>query len=152
MGSNATVGALTDIHSTAQNPVGTLKEENGKVYIYLIGVANNVVGAWVTYDETGQTTLLAANAVGPVAVSMAAILAGQYGWFCRKALSVPANLAANSADNSGQLGREGADGVAGDGRAAGDAIIGAVARAATTAAATVAVQIDFPYVNDATGS
>lgn len=42
----------------------------GNEYIYLKGVASTIVGSWVTYDETGLTTLLAANAKGPVAVSM----------------------------------------------------------------------------------
>jgi hypothetical protein len=150
--SNATVGAITDIHTVAQNPLGSIKNEGGKEYVYLQGIGSTVAGAWVTYDEAGLTALLAANAVGPVAVAMAATVASTYGWYCRKALSVQANVAASSADNSGQLGREGADGVAGDGRAAGDAINGAWARAATTAAATIAVQIEYPFVNDCTGA
>lgn len=43
----------------------------GDEYIYLKGVASTVVGSWVNYDETGTTTLLPANAIGPVAIAMA---------------------------------------------------------------------------------
>lgn len=152
MFSGAVVGALTDVHDSALNPVGTRRIEAGDEYIYLKGVASTVLGSWVTYDEVGATALLAANAVGDVAVAMAAIVADKYGWYCIKALSVPASIAANCADNAAGIGREGADGVAGDGRAAGDAIIGAVTRAATTSAAVIACQISYPKVNDATGS
>lgn len=51
-------------------------------FIWLKGVANTVVGSWVTYDaDDGSTTLLAANAIGPVAVAMSANVANQYGWY-----------------------------------------------------------------------
>jgi len=50
------------------------------------------------------------------------------------------------------LGREGADGVCGDGRASGDQLIGAISREATTNAAVATVQINYPYATDALGS
>jgi hypothetical protein len=51
-------------------------------FIYLLGVANTAIGSWVTYNlDDGSTTLLAANAIGPVAVSMSANVASQYGWY-----------------------------------------------------------------------
>lgn len=54
---------------------------NGE-FIYLQGVANTVVGSWVTYNPDDFTTaLLAANAIGPVAVAMAATVAGENGWY-----------------------------------------------------------------------
>ena len=38
-------------------------------FIYLKGVASCATGSWVTYNmDDGSTTLLAANAIGPVAV------------------------------------------------------------------------------------
>lgn len=42
----------------------------GNEYIYLKGVASTIVGSVATYDEDGTTTLIVANAIGPVAVSM----------------------------------------------------------------------------------
>ncbi|TPK16667.1 hypothetical protein FJ872_17855 [Mesorhizobium sp. B2-5-9] len=51
-------------------------------FIYLKGAASTVVGSWVTYNaDDWSTTLLAANAIGPVAVAMSANVASQYGWY-----------------------------------------------------------------------
>jgi hypothetical protein len=116
------------------------------------GVASTVAGSWVTYDEAGVTALLAANAKGPVAVSGGATVANKFGWYCVFApVGVSAQLAANCADNA-LIGREGADGVAGDGRTAGDEIYNAITRGSTSSAAAATVQIMFPHVDDANGS
>jgi hypothetical protein len=51
-------------------------------FIYLKGAANTAIGSWVTYNsDDNSTTLLAANAIGPVAVAMSANVASQYGWY-----------------------------------------------------------------------
>ncbi|MBN9550851.1 MAG: hypothetical protein J0H31_18780 [Alphaproteobacteria bacterium] len=51
-------------------------------FIYLKGAANTAIGSWVTYNaDDNSTTLLAANAIGPVAVAMSANVANQYGWY-----------------------------------------------------------------------
>jgi hypothetical protein len=52
-------------------------------FIYLKGVASTVVGSWVTFNQDDNTTaLLAANAIGPVAVAMSANdAATSYGWY-----------------------------------------------------------------------
>lgn len=51
-------------------------------FIYLKGLDSTVVGSWVTYNQDdNSTTLLAANAIGPVAVAMAASVTGKYGWY-----------------------------------------------------------------------
>lgn len=51
-------------------------------FIYLQGVASTVVGSWVTFNaDDGTTALLAANAIGPVAIAMSANVASQYGWY-----------------------------------------------------------------------
>lgn len=144
-------GDTSEVDSSAQHQVGTKAfDTDGNEYVYLKGVANTVAGSWVTYDEAGVTALLAANAKGFVAVAMAAIVAAKYGWYLIRG-TADAKMAANCGDNA-LIGREGADGVAGDGRAAGDEIIGAMSREATTDAALAAVQVSYPFVNDATGS
>lgn len=150
---SATVGQITDVHDSALNPVGTVAFDNeGNMYRYMKGVASTVQGSWVTFDEAGATTLLAANAKGPVAVAMAAIVANKFGWYCIVSFTQSAVLAANCADNAA-LGREGADGVAGDGRAAGDEIYNAISRGATAgASALTAVQFAHPFVDDANGA
>lgn len=151
---NAAVGAVTDIHTEAKVAVGTrMRGDDGNEYIYLKGVASTVAGFWVTYDEAGVTTALVINAIGPVAVAMAATVAATWGWYCVDApVGVLALVAANSADNT-TIGRETTDGYAGDGRAAGDEILNCIARGATAgAAALTTVQFSYPFVNDKTGS
>lgn len=140
------------VDTTAKVSLGTrARDRNGNEYIYMLGVGSTVAGSWVTFDETWTTTLLAANAIGPVAVAMAATVANTYGWYCVYG-TVPARLAANCADNA-RLGRETTDGLAGDGRAAGDEIYGAISRGSTAgAAALTTVQIYYPFVDDANGA
>lgn len=59
-----------------KRPLGTRVKASHATYgvgefIYLLGAASTAVGEWVTLNlETGATTLLAANAIGPVGVSM----------------------------------------------------------------------------------
>lgn len=74
--------------STVQNhPLGTIVQAVDPTYgagefIYLAGAENTAVGSWVTYLlDDGSTALLAANAIGPVGVSMSANLDSQYGWY-----------------------------------------------------------------------
>lgn len=51
-------------------------------FIFLKGVASTAVGSWVTYNaDDHSTALLAANAIGPVAVAMAATVADEAGWY-----------------------------------------------------------------------
>lgn len=68
-------------------PLGTIVTAADPTYgtgefIYLKGVASTEVGSWVTYNaDDNSTTLLAANAIGPVGVAMSANVASQYGWY-----------------------------------------------------------------------
>ena len=149
----ATRGDLGTVYTEAIVPVGSVSpgidaSGNYAEYVFLKGVASLVVGSWVTYDEAGVTALLAANAVGPVAVATALTDAStKFGWFQIRG-QASARLAANCADNA-FLGRETADGDAGDGAAAGDVMYGAVSRQSTAGAAAVGtVQILYPSVND----
>lgn len=154
-GSPAASHSSTTVVDTEQKiTLGTRhRDKNGNEYVYLKGVASTLAGSWVTYDETWATALLAANAVGPVAVAQAAVDAtSEYGWYCIYG-TTSALLAANCADNSAILGRETSDGYAGDGRATGDQIYGAVSRGSTAgAAALTTVQVFYPFVNDANGA
>lgn len=141
------------VDTTAKVPLGTRARgaDGFSEFIYLQGVASTEAGSWVTYDEAGQTTLIVANGKGPVAVATAATVASTYGWYCIFG-TCQALLAANCADNA-SIGRETTNGYAGDGRAAGDEIIGAMSRGATAGVAALAtVQLAYPFVNDATGA
>jgi hypothetical protein len=79
----ASVGLFTDVDSTARNVVGTRSfDEVGNEYIYLKGVASTVAQSWVAFDELYLTTLLAANALGRVAIAQAAVVAScNWGWY-----------------------------------------------------------------------
>jgi len=139
---------LSQVDSSAAFTLGTqTMDKSGNIYVYMLGVASTIVGSWVTYDEAYTTTLLVANASGPVAVSMGINVAGKYGWY-QVVGSALACLAITSADNA-PLGFETTAGYAGDGRAAGDMIYGAISRASSAAGAGVyAVQIWYPFVTD----
>jgi len=73
--------------TVARHALGTIVRANDPIYgagefIYLKGVASTAVGSWVTFNfDDGSTDLLAANAIGPVAVAMSANVASQYGWY-----------------------------------------------------------------------
>jgi len=147
----ASVGKPGDVDTVARNPLGMRVQGfdalgNSGEYIYLAGVASTIIGSVVTYDEAGATLLLAANAVGPIAVALGLTVASTFGWYAI-AGTFPTDVVANCADNA-KLGRETTDGKVGDGFASGDAITGAVSRAATTAAAVVNCQFLYPSVND----
>jgi hypothetical protein len=78
---------IEETSTTALHALGTIVKAQDPTYlggefIYLKGVASTVVGSWVTYNmDDGSTTLLAANAIGPVAVAMSINVANQYGWY-----------------------------------------------------------------------
>lgn len=78
---------IGSIDAKAAVPIGTIVTASDPVYgfgefIYLTGVASTVLGSWVTINmDDGSTTLLAANAIGPVGVAMAPTVANTYGWY-----------------------------------------------------------------------
>jgi hypothetical protein len=81
---------ISETSTTQSHPLGKIvqavdKGSNGNgqgEFVYLKGVANTAAGSWVTYNaDDGSTTLLAANAISPVAVAMSANVASQYGWY-----------------------------------------------------------------------
>lgn len=151
---SATVGKTDEVHTTAKNVVGTRAKgvtAPGNEYVYMKGVASTIVGSAVTYDTAYQTTLLAANAKGPVAFACAITVASTWGWYCIAGVC-SADVVANSAASS-TLGRETTDGKVGDGRAAGDQIANCFQGAtATTTAAVVDVHIRYPFVDDFLGA
>lgn len=74
--------------------VGVDPDYGAAEFIYLKGVVGTVAGSWVLYDPEGYTTaLLATNAIGPVAVATAAIVADNYGWY-----QIGGRATANAAD------------------------------------------------------
>lgn len=78
---------IAETDTVRRHALGTRVFAEDEVYgpgefIYLRGVASTVVGSWVTFNaDDGSTALLAANAIGPVAVAMSANVANQFGWY-----------------------------------------------------------------------
>lgn len=78
---------IADTSTTKRHQLGRIVVAKDPVYfsgefIYLKGLDTTAVGTWVTYNmDDGSTTLLAANAIGPVAVAMSANVTGSYGWY-----------------------------------------------------------------------
>ncbi len=142
-------GDTTDIDTTQQHDFGTRAFDlAGNEYVYMTGVGSTVLGNWVTFDELGITTLLVANAIGPVAVAMAIISStSKFGWYCISGKVEAAITANTSVDTS--IGFETTSGYAGDGKAAGDTIYGAFCRDAVGGANAIATaQIRYPFVDD----
>lgn len=139
-------GPLTAIDTVAKYPVLTeVKGSDGNTYIYLKGVANTIVGAFVTYDELGVTTLLAANAIGEVAIAIALTVASTYGWYCRKG-SVQGKVSASFADN-GNVYATATAGEVDDAVVAGDRVKNATGRSAISGGLAL-IQINEPYMDD----
>lgn len=87
--SKGTVGTqpIASTSSTQKQALGTIVTADDPTYgsgefIYLKGLDSTVVGSWVTYNpDDFSTTLLAANAIGPVALAMSICVTGEYGWY-----------------------------------------------------------------------
>lgn len=117
-------------------------------FIYLKGVASTVAGSWVIYNaDDWSTTLLVANAIGPVAIAMSACVASEYGWY--QIVGKAFAKAADVADNASVF----IDTVAGqcdDAAITGDRVWGATwASDDDTATGLAEVEIANPFVNDA---
>jgi hypothetical protein len=79
---------IAETSTTAQHTLGLEVNAIDATYgygkfKYLKGVASTGIGEWVTYNaDDNSTALLAANAIGPVAVAMAANASSStYGWY-----------------------------------------------------------------------
>jgi hypothetical protein len=83
--------AIAETSTTQNHALGKVVRAKDPTYgegefIYLLGVANTVVGSLVTYvTSTGATTLTTTSGVvnggAPLAVAMSANVASQYGWY-----------------------------------------------------------------------
>lgn len=122
-------------------------------FIYLKGLASTVVGSFVTYNaDDGSTTLLAANAIGPVATAMSINVANQYGWYQIKGKAV-GKVAAAFADN-GLVYATATAGTADDAVVAGDRVKNCLGASAIDTPSTdlAELEMDHPFMDDATAA
>lgn len=144
---------IADTDTAARHPLGTIVTAYDPAYgagefIYLKGVANTEAGSWVTYElDDGGTVLLAANAIGPVAIAMSANVANQYGWYQIQGKAV--GKALTVADN-GNVYATATAGSVDDAVVAGDRVKNAKFASAngTPAAGLAEVEIARPFMDD----
>lgn len=143
-----TADVYTDAFDSQPRLGREVRTADGNVYMFLKGVASSSAGSWVTYDENYTTTLLAANAVGPVAIAMGAAVANEFGWFQVYGFNTISKSDTTVADVALYI-----DGTAGrvdDAVVAGDLVIGANSTAADTAN-VLPVWINRPFVTNVLG-
>ena len=134
-------------------PLGTIVSAIDPTYgagefIFLKGLAATAVGSWVTYNtDDFSTTLLAANAIGPVAIAMSANLASQYGWYQIQGKARGLALAA-FADNANVYSTA-TPGSVDDTIVAGDRVKNAVGASVIVDAGLAEFEINRPWVDDA---
>jgi hypothetical protein len=148
---------IAETSTTPLHPLGAIRQavdrganSNGAgEFIYLSGAASTVAGSWVTYNlDDGSTTLLAANAIGPVAIAMAATLAGQYGWYQIQGKAV-GNALTGFLDNANVYATATAGSVD-DAVVAGDRVKGALGASALDFPATGKAEFELarPFMDD----
>ena len=149
------VQPIADTDTVQNHPLGKIVCAQDPTYgegefIYLKGVASTVVGSFVTYNmDDGSTALLAANAIGPVALAMSINVAGQYGWYQIQGKAV-GKVLASFADNANCYATATA-GSADDAVVAGDRIKRCKGASAidTPSTGLAELEIDRPFMDDA---
>ena len=149
-GTSQAFHADTSIVDTSQSAtLGTRAwDSEGNEYVYLQGTASVAAGTWVTTRTGYITEILTANAIGRVAISMAAVTANKYGWFQvfgKNAVAKTDTIAANRV-----LFIDGTDGRVDDLGISGDLVIGATSLTADSSN-VASVWINYPYVSDDLG-
>jgi hypothetical protein len=153
---NALLGAqpIDQASDTAQHTLGTVVRANDPVYgggefIYLKGLDSTAVGEWVTINNDDYSTaLLAANAIGPVGVSMSVCVTGQFGWYQIKGKAV--GLAASGYVNDALVFSTATAGTVDDTVVDGDMVHLAKGASAVDTPSTglAEFEINYPYTDD----
>jgi len=140
----------TDVVDTeARHALGTVGfDKDGNAYTYLKGVVSTVAGSVVSFDEAGATLLLAANAVGRVAVAMAAIVANSYGWYQISGKNTITASDGVAADLPCFI--DGTPGRIDDAVVTGDLVVGKFTRSADTANVCT-TELNYPCVTNVLG-
>jgi len=149
---------IADTSTEAKHALGLIVTAADPAYgagefVYLKGVASTAVGSWVTYNpDDNSTALLAANAIGPVAVAMSANVASQYGWYQIQGKAIGKALA-GYVDNALVYATATAGSVD-DAVVAGDRVKGALGASAVGTPSTGLAEFEIarPFMDDATAA
>lgn len=145
---------IGSVDTVQRMPLGSIVRADDPVYgagefIYLKGLAATGVGTWVTYNgDDMTTTLLAANAIGPVAVAMGATVANTFGWYQISGKAI-GKAVAGFTDNANVYATATAGSV-GASVVSGDRVKGAVGASAvgTPSAGLAEFEIARPFMDD----
>ena len=146
---------IADTEATQKHELGKIVQAKSETYgsgefIYLKGLNATERGTVVTYNaDDFSTALLAANAIGPVAVAMSACLTGSFGWYQIQGKAV-GKVASLFADNANVYATATA-GTVDDAIVAGDRVKNAKGASAigTPAAGLAELEIARPFMDDA---
>jgi hypothetical protein len=138
---------LTSTSTTKDFALGTRVDVAGNTYIYLEGVASTAQYDWVTYNESYATARLVPNAVGPVAIAQAAIVASNYGWYLISGVGTGSTqtVAADKAVYAVTAGK------VDDAAVTGDLVLGAASQTTDAGGTTATFSIAYPFVTDVLG-
>lgn len=150
--------SISDTSTTQRHELGLIIKAKDPVYgvgefIYLKGLATTAVGTWVTFNQDdNSTTLLAANAIGPVAVAMSACVASNFGWYQISGKAI-GKVLAGYLDNALVYATATAGSVD-DAVVAGDRVKNALGASAigTPSAGLAEFEIQRPFMDDATAA
>lgn len=146
-------GETTVVDTQKMHKLGTRSfDKDGNEYVYLAGLALTAYGSWVTYDVDYATTLAVADAVGKIAVAMAATVADTFGWYQIYGRHPSAYVLINFADN-GVIYLTSTAGSVDDTDVAGDLVLssmgrGAAGRSGVVTACAAVVELNYPHSND----
>lgn len=138
------------VSTTQQLPLGVIVQGFDSVlgvgeFIYLQGVASTAAGDAVIYNADDYTTTrLVANAIGPVAVAMAATVAGTFGWY---QISGKASVNSTTVIDNANVYATATPGVVDDTVVAGDRVKNAKF-ASADGAGKAEVEIHRPFMDD----
>lgn len=153
LGNTIVPQAIADTSTTAKLPLGRVIQAVDPTYgvgefIYLKGVASTVVGSIVNYDDSFQTALDTSAVSGPsrpLAISMSANVAGQYGWYQISGMAIATKANSVSfADGAGFAAGSGLAVAVATGTVIQGGVVAAVASAKSTVT-TVLVCVSRPH-------
>ena len=140
-------GGTGDIHTSAQNTVGTVARFNdGNEYIYLKGCTSCADGSVVVFQPGVWTAALVATGLkGGIAIATGAVDGSSWGWFTYVGQDV--GIARSAIASNTPLFAGGVSGSLDDVAVKGDQIIGAVSRnAAAGGGDSVLIQLNRAFI------
>lgn len=153
------VQPIADLSTTQNHQFGTVikcvdrgSNANGEgEFMYVKGVTNGALGAWVTINQDDySTTLASANAVGPLGVMMSVLDAStKYGWVQIRGKAVA--LALSGFVDNADVYLTGTGGSVDDTDVAGDYVRGAVGASNLDVPATGFAEFEIFYPSTADG-